>query len=122
MVIDAAGECGVLRRGGVPTVAGGNFFTHSPKYITLDGCKEAVETADISRTYKGRSVGGGGINLYGGQPDDIPRWSGLTVEEVNDYLARNQLLTPERVKKTDRLSRDIAMIPIDAPVQNDLPN
>ncbi|MBQ7901936.1 MAG: FAD-dependent oxidoreductase, partial [Clostridia bacterium] len=91
MLIDTTGDCDVLRRGGVPFVSGENFFTFSAKMVTLDSCKKALEKNDIQHIYTG--IAGGGINLYGdNQPDDVPKWSGLTVEEVTDYLIRNQHL------------------------------
>jgi len=110
ILIDTTGDCDVLRRGGVPTVAGENFFSFFTKMITLESCKQAVETGDIGKIYT--SFSGGGINLYGDrQPDDVPRWSGLTAEEVTDYIVRNQLLILEKLKKTDRKSREIVTSP-----------
>lgn len=110
-LIDVTGDCDVLRRGGVPTFARGNFFTYIGKLISLDSCRRAVEKNDIFHAFGG--ITGGGINLWGDkQPEDVPMWTGLTVEEVTDYLVRNQLLMLENLKKTDRKSRDVAMLPL----------
>ncbi len=110
-LIDVTGDCDVLRRGGIPTVAGENFYSYFGKMIDLASCKLAVEKGNIRYAFTG--VSGGNINLYGdNQPQDIPKWSGLTVEEVTDYLVRNQHAMLENIKKTDRLSRDIAMLPL----------
>lgn len=110
ILIDTTGDCDVLRRGGIPTVTGENFFTFSAKMVTLDSCKHALEAGDISRIYG--SISGGGINLFGdNQPDDVPRWSGLSAEEVTDYIVRNQLLILEKLKATDRKSREIVTTP-----------
>ena len=111
MLIDVTGDCDVLRRGGVPTVAGENFYSYFGKMITLASCKEALEKGNIKHAFT--MISGGGINLYGdNQPQDIPKWSGLTVEEVTDYLVRNQHAMLENIKKTDRNSREIAMLPL----------
>lgn len=111
MLIDTTGDCDVLRRGGVPTVAGQNFFSYFGKMITLESCQRAVETGNIHKAYTG--VSGGGINLFGdGQPADVPRWSGLTVEEVTDYLVTNQKRMLEKLKGDERFGRDIAMLPM----------
>lgn len=111
MLIDTTGDCDVLRRGGVPTVPGENFFSYFGKMITLDSCRKAVESGDIRQAYTWLS--GGNINLFGdGQPADVPRPSGLTVEEVTEYLVTHQKLMLEKLKKTDRWSRDIAMLPM----------
>ena len=110
VLIDTTGDCDILRRGGIPTVSGENFFTFSTKMITLDGCKSALEAGDIGRIYS--SMSGGNINLFGdGQPDDVPRWSGLTAEEVTDYIVRNHLLVLEKLKATDRKTREIVTTP-----------
>ncbi|MBE6547217.1 MAG: FAD-dependent oxidoreductase [Ruminococcaceae bacterium] len=111
MLIDVTGDCDVLRAGGVPTVAGKNFYTYIGKLINLETCKKAVETGNIR--YAFGSVAGGKINLYGdNQPADIPQWSGLTVEAVSDYLIRNQLHMLENLKQTERNSREVAMLPL----------
>ena len=45
------------------------------------------------------------------QPSDVPRWSGLTAEEVTDYIVRNHFLVPEKLKRTDRKTREIVTAP-----------
>ena len=42
----------------------------------------------------------------------MPRWSGLTVEEVTDYLLTMQQNVLEKLKQTDRNSRDVAVMPM----------
>ncbi len=111
ILIDTTGDCDLLRRAGVPTVAGQNYYTYLAKYVTLDTCRKALETGNIRDLFG--TASGGGINLWGdNQPSDIPRWSGLTVEEVTDYLVRNQLVLLDKMKQSDRLSREIAMLPL----------
>ena len=111
ILIDTTGDCDLLRRAGVPTVAGQNYYSYFAKYITLETCRKAVETGNIRDLFG--TASGGGINLWGdNQPSDVPRWSGLTVEEVTDYLVRNQLVLLDKMKQTDRLSREIAMLPL----------
>jgi len=110
VLIDTTGDCDVLRRGGIPTVSGENFFIFSAKMVTLDTCKQALEAGDIRHIYS--TIRGGGINLFGDhQPDDVPRWSGLSAEEVTDYIVRNHLLVLEKLKATDRRSREIVTTP-----------
>ena len=110
VVIDTTGDCDVLRRAGVPTESGENFFTFITKSVSLDSCQKAIDKGDIRYIYQG--ITGGGINLFGdNQPDDIPKWSGLTAEEVTDYIVRNQLLILEKLKKTDRKTREIVTSP-----------
>lgn len=110
VLIDTTGDCDILRRGGIPTVSGENFFTFTTKMVTLDGCKKALERGDIGCIYS--SFEGGNINLFGdGQPSDMPRWSGLSAEEVTDYIVRNHLLVLEKLKASDRKTREIVTTP-----------
>lgn len=110
VLIDTTGDCDVLRRGGIPTVSGENFFTFTTKMVTLDGCKKALEYNNIGCIYS--ALNGGDINLFGdNQPDNVPRWSGLSAEEVTDYIVRNHLLILEKLKSTDRNSREIVTGP-----------
>lgn len=111
MLIDTTGDADVLRRGGVPTVAGKNFFTYDGMMITFDSCKEAMEKGDIRHAFK--SISGGLINLWGdNQPEDIPLWSGLTAEEVTDYLITNQKLMLSKLREEDRFTREITHLPM----------
>ncbi len=111
MVIDTTGDCDLLRRAGVPVVPGNNFYTYIGKKITLETCRKAAEQGDIRLAYE--NIKGGTVNLYGdGQPEDKPLWSGLTVEEVTDYLVDNQMEMLRKLKDDDRKSRDIAMLPM----------
>lgn len=110
ILIDTTGDCDVLRRGGIPTVSGENFFSFFANMVTLDSCKHAVETGNIAHIYKG--ISGGNINLFGdNQPNDVPRWSGLSAEEVTDYIVRNHLLILEKLKNTDRKVREVVTTP-----------
>ena len=112
-LIDTTGDADLLRAAGAPVRRGENFFTYCTKMITLDGCKRALDSGDMAKLYSGLS--GGGINLFGdGQPADMPRWSGLTVEEVSDYLIRNQLIVLDKLKASadKRRGRDIATVPM----------
>ena len=111
MLIDTTGELDVMRRAGVPTKAGKNFATYMGKEITLDGCKRAVEKKNIYHAIK--HVFGYSASLYGtNQPEGVPMWSGLTSEEVNDYIIRNQLEMLKCLKGEDRLSRDVVSLPL----------
>ena len=111
MLIDTTGDADVLRRGGIPIVEGSNFFTYAGRMLTLESCAKAVESGNIKDAFT--SINGGRINLWGdNQPSDVPLWSGLTVDEVNDYLKVNQKLMLSKIKDMPRNSRDITMLPM----------
>ena len=108
--IDATGDGDLLYRAGIPTVERGNFHTYIGFAVTLDSCKKAVETGMIQNATVGCS--GGGSSLYGkGHPEGMPLYYGTTTEEVNRYLISNQLQMLEKLKKTDRNTRNIVTLP-----------
>ena len=110
VLIDTTGDCDVLRRGGIPTVSGENFFSFFTKAITLETCQKAIDAGDIRFIYS--VISGGNINLFGdNQPADMPRWSGLTAEDVTDYIVRNHLVILDKLKETDRKTREIVTTP-----------
>ena len=111
MLVDTTGDCDLLRRAGVPTVKGANFFSYAGKLITIDTCQRAVEKQDIREAFC--AVSGGSVNLWGdGQPKGVPLWAGLDVDEVTDYLKTNQKFMLEKLKGDERKSREIAMLPL----------
>lgn len=110
MLIDTTGDCDVLRRGNIPTISGENYFTFLAKMVTLDSCKKALAAGDIRYIYS--YICGGGINLFGDhQPEDVPRWSGLCAEDVTDYIVRNHMIILDKLKNTDRKTREIVTTP-----------
>ena len=111
MFIDATGDSDVLHYAGVPTVTGGNYHTYQGFAATLESCRKAYETGDIGHLT--HWMAGGGANLYGGgHPEGMPLWDGTDGDQVNRYFVTNQLELLEKLKKTDRKTRDITLLPI----------
>lgn len=110
MFVDVTGDADLMDRAGMPTVKRGSYHTYWAFQITLDSCRRAVEQGDI---YKAPFYAtGGGVNLYGdNQPAHIPLYDGTRSEDVNRYLLTNQLELLEKLKKTDRHTRDIVNLP-----------
>ena len=109
--IDATGDSDVLHYAGVPTVTGGNYHTYQGFAATLESCRKAYETGDIGHLT--HWMAGGGANLYGGgHPEGMPLWDGTDGDQVSRYFVTNQLELLEKLKKTDRKTRDITLLPI----------
>lgn len=109
--IDATGDSDLLHYAGVPTVTGGNYHTYQGFCATLESCRRACETGDIGHLTSWLS--GGGANLYGGgHPEGMPLWDGTDGDQVSRYFVTNQLELLEKLKKTDRKTRDITLLPI----------
>lgn len=111
-LVDTTGDADLMRRSGMPTVKGENFYSYFGKMITLDSIRSVNESGDLSQLYAGKAYGGT-INLFGdNQPSDIPRWSGLTVDEVTEYLKMNQLEMLKNVRSYPRATAEIAQFPL----------
>ncbi|MBO4939665.1 MAG: FAD-dependent oxidoreductase [Clostridia bacterium] len=109
-LVDTTGDADLLRRMDIPVQKGENYFTYSAKMLTLGGMQRALEKQDVHHAIS--TFFGGAINLWGDhQPDNVPKWSGLTVEEVTDYLTTNQLLVLKKLKAIPKNERDIVTLP-----------
>jgi len=111
-LIDTTGDADLLRSAGIPTASRGNYFTYGGRLVTLESCRLAAEKGDIRLAFSG--IGGGGINLFGdNQPNDVPMWKGLTVEEVTDYLVTNQALMLAKIKEKAKkgIDYEVSTIP-----------
>ena len=110
MVVDTTGDADLLRRSGMPTITGQNYFTYIGRQVTLEGCRKALETGEARQAVS--SICGGGASLYGnGQPEDVPLFTGTTAESVSEYLIRNQKVMLDKLKTQDRLAREVTTLP-----------
>ena len=112
VLIDTTGDADLLRAADIPTLSRGNFFTYNGRLVTLNTCREALETGNIKKAFG--KIRGGGINLFGDdQPDDVPMWKGLDSEDVSDYLITNQLKMLEAIKEKAQkgIDYEIASLP-----------
>ena len=111
ILIDTTGDADLMRRCGMPVLTRGNFFIFATKLITLDSCKAAYQAGNIGKAIS--YFNGGDINLWGdNQPKDIPMWTGLSAEEVSDYIQRNHQKLLNKLKTSDRNSREIVSMPL----------
>ena len=113
---DTTGDADLLRAAGLPTRAGANYFTWFGSLANAESCVKAVESGRPEKALDA-GISGGGINLFGdNQPADVPRWSGLSVEEVTAYLLANHDVMLEKaraqVAEKGRGSFEIARIPL----------
>lgn len=109
--VDATGDADLMWRAGVPTVTGSNYFTYYAFGMNFDTMRSAIEKQDISAAY--RWYMGGRANLYGGgQPEDRRLYSGVTKEDVTEYVLENQKLLFESILKEDKNSFDLTLLPV----------
>lgn len=111
MFVDATGDSDLLHFAGVPTVTGGNYHTYLAFGATVETCKKVVEKQDMA--YLKAGFTGGSSSLYGtGHPEGKPLWDGTDGDQVSRYLIENQTQMLEKLKKENRKTRDITMLPI----------
>lgn len=109
--VDTTGDADLLWRAGVPTVTGGNYFTYYAFGMNFDTMRSALEKKDISAAY--RWYMGGRANLYGGgQPEGRRLYTGVTKEDVTEYVLENQKLLYESISKEDKNSFDLTLLPV----------
>lgn len=111
MFVDGTGDADLLHYAGVPTVKGKNYHTYYGFGVSIDSCKRAIKSEDVSKLPL--YIHGGDANLYGeNHPKDMKFWDGTNGEDVTEYLRVNQLEMLENIKNDNRKSRDITILPI----------
>lgn len=110
MIIDATGDASVFAAGGAPTECGDNFTTIFSQAITAEGINEYTENRDMRSLRKWLCLGS---NLAGkGHPEGMRKICGLTAEDITEYVLTGRRLLFEKIKESDRNSRDIATLPM----------
>ena len=110
MYVDTTGDADVLHYAGIPTVTQGNWHTYAGNSLSLETCRKAVEAQDVGKLYF--DIPGGNASRLGkNHPEGMPQWDGTDGAQVSEYLRTNQLELLERIRKDDRRSRDIVMLP-----------
>ncbi len=111
VVIDATGDGDLLYRAGMPTTQGNNYFSYVAHSISLETCAKAIEYGDIGLAI-GWGARGGRADLYGrNHPEGMPLFTGTSVDDVSNFLIRNQRLLLDNLKGQDRKQRDVATLP-----------
>ena len=110
MVIDTTGDCDILFRAGTPTIQGNNYHTFYMYGADIETCKKVIENKDFSELY---------ITLFGGpsdmrgknHPEGKPYWKGTNGQDVTNYIIENHIEALNKIKKDDRMKRDILQLP-----------
>lgn len=109
MVIDATGTAVICDRAGIPTEIGENFFSYVTHEMNKADADALSKTGNFCAARRWR---GAGSDLWGkGHPEDMKTLHGVTAEDVTFYMTHGAMAVLERLKKEDKLSRDILTIP-----------
>ncbi|MBR2634377.1 MAG: FAD-dependent oxidoreductase [Clostridia bacterium] len=107
--IDASGDAVLMHRAGVPTVVGKNYMSYiAHGYLTED----AAALAENHNTCAFRKWINSGSNMNGvGQPEKMARVTGVTAEEITDYLIIGKSRMLDRISEWEENSFDLMMLP-----------
>lgn len=105
-LIDASGTCLMFHRAGAPCRDGENFMSYY-SHITDFAPGKEYNMLKI----RGWHVNGSGMT-GNGHPEGFPHYSGVTGDEVNNYIIKGQQLLLDEVKTKDPLSHEIVALPM----------
>ena len=110
MFVDTTGDSDLLHMLGVPTVTQGGHHTYAGWGLNLESCKRAVEAGTVEKVCF--DMVGGHASWNGrNQPEGMPLWDGTDGDRVSAYFKTNQLELLENIRRDDRHSREIVMLP-----------
>ncbi|NLZ51778.1 MAG: FAD-dependent oxidoreductase [Thermoanaerobacteraceae bacterium] len=109
VIIDATGDADVLYRAGVPCVCGKNYLTYIAYQTDLGKCAAATSSKNIRKSRVWASVG---ADLWGnGHPADFPELTGVTAEEITDFVITGRKMLFDKTKAEPGSERDITTLP-----------
>lgn len=108
-VIDATGNASVMQRAGVPTVVGENYMTYIAHYYDMDMVKKLAADGDVCAFRKWMNTGS---DMFGnGHPDGMRKLTGVTAEDITDYMLAGKKSLLARLEQRDKNSYDVMSIP-----------
>ena len=109
MVIDATGDADILARAGVPCVCGENYLTYVAYMADTDTANKAAQTQDMIHLRRWVKAGS---DLWGkGHPEGKPKLSGVTAEEVTQYVLEGRSMLFDKLRKDPPKKRDVTVLP-----------
>jgi hypothetical protein len=108
-VVDATGDADVFARAGAPTAIGENYMTYVAHGLTKEAIHAYNEKNDMLRLRKWFHAGS---DLFGnGHPAGMKLYAGVDSEEITEFVLTGRKMLFDRIKKQDRQSRDVTMLP-----------
>lgn len=109
VVIDATGNAMVLHRAGVPTIEGENYMTYIAHWYHGDMIDKLQNDRDVCAFREWINTGS---DMYGnGHPVGMKKISGVTAEEITEYMIEGKRSLLKRISSQDRLTYDVMSIP-----------
>lgn len=109
VVIDASGDACICNRAGLPTVVGENFMTYVVHYMDEELLDKYSEDKDICKLRAWRNYGS---DMFGvGHPKGMRKLTGVSCDDITDYVIAGKKSVLERIKDKDKNSFDIMTLP-----------
>lgn len=108
-LIDATGDASIAARCGIPTVIGENYMTYISHYFDKNMVTELSNDGDLSKFRKWKNCGS---DMYGnGHPKGMRKLTGVTAEDITDYVIAGKLNALKFLKTYKKNSADIMTLP-----------
>lgn len=108
-LIDATGDASIMHRAGVPTVTGENYMTYIAHYYDIKMAKDLSDNKDVCAFRKWMNTGS---DMFGnGHPHGMRKLTGVTCDDITDYVIAGKLSLLQRISEKDRNSFDVMTIP-----------
>ena len=109
VVVDATGDASIMHRAGVPCREGENFLSYLVHDIVFDDAKQFL---DDNKTWAVRNWVNAGSDMLGnGHPEGMKKITGVSAEEITEFMLVGKRRMLERIRQRDRYSYDIMSIP-----------
>lgn len=109
VVIDATGNAVIMHRAGVPTVEGKNYMTYIAHWYHGDMVDKLQQDGDVCAFRKWMNTGS---DMYGnGHPAGLQQISGVTAEEITEYMIEGKRSLLRKISSQDRHTFDVMSIP-----------
>lgn len=108
-VIDATGNAFIMHRAGVPTVVGENFMTYAAQYYDIKSAEKLVNDKNTCAFRRWMSLGSD--MLGNGHPEGMRKLTGVSAEDVTDYMIAGKSALLKRIADRDKNSFDVMTIP-----------
>lgn len=109
IVIDATGTAVIMHRAGVPTVEGKNYMTYIAHGYDMETVKKLAEEGDICAFRKWLNTGSD--MLGNGHPKDMKMISGISAEEITNFMIKGKKSLLQKMAQKDPNQFDIMSIP-----------
>lgn len=108
-VVDCTGDLDIMYRAGIPCANGENYLTYIAYITDTAQCQDGVSTGNMLNSRRWTTAGS---NLCGGgHPDNYPKLSGVTAEEVTKYVRDGKRIFMKNYHPVDKNASDITVLP-----------